>query len=419
MAAKVALEAVFMKSRNRWRVDVPASLNDGKRVRANFKTREAARDFIKKLEGIDEAERKVIDPRLANDANTARERIEAAGLDMTLAEIVAAYVQAKDALNGSGTLLEAAEAFAKTHTARTASKPLGEAVKAFLKFKEGTLRDATEKSYTYTLESVLAPLNDRNLADITVAELVAILGEKKPTARAMHVRNLRTFWSWASKEPRTWASMATVDALEFRKEAGEGEIEIFSPEEVKALLKAAEGYSPHAAVSFALSIFAGVRQAELEKLTWADIREEHVEIGASIAKKGKRRMIPICPTLRAWLDAYTPSDADPSDFITGPNWREVSRAVRRLAGWAVVARILPKQPKPTRGAWPANAPRHTCASVQVATGEPLETLIFAFGHSGGHDLLRRHYVSRMTKKDALAILSTGPKGSKVKLVSAA
>jgi integrase len=417
MRKKHQIEPVFDKSRQRWKLDVPASASDtGKRFRAWFESRQAARDFIG--ESTTEAAA-TIPPSLAMDADTARQRIEAAGLDMTLAEIVAAYVEARDAMKGAGTLLEAARAFSRHHDARTSSKPLGEAVTAFLAFKEGTLRDATRKSYSYSLQSVMAPLNARTLADITVEELVGILGEKKPTARAMHVRNLRTFWSWASKEPRTWSSMTTVNALEFRRDAGEGDIEIFRPEEVKALLKAAEGYSPNAAVSFALSIFAGVRQAELEKLTWSDIREDHVEIGATVAKKGKRRMIPICPTLRAWIDAYTPTDADKADFIVGPNWREVSRAVRRLAGWAVAARILDEQPTPTRGAWPANAPRHTCASVLVATGEPLETLIFAFGHSGGHDLLRRHYVSRLTKKDALAILSTGPRGTKVKLVKVA
>jgi hypothetical protein len=46
-------------------------------------------------------------------------------------------------------------------------------------------------------------------------------------------------------------------------------------------------------------------------------------------------------------------------------------------------------------------------------------LIFKFGHSGGHDLLRRHYVSRLTKKDALAILAIGPGGSKVSNITAA
>jgi hypothetical protein len=51
--------------------------------------------------------------------------------------------------------------------------------------------------------------------------------------------------------------------------------------------------------------------------------------------------------------------------------------------------------------------------VQVAIGTPIDDLTFKFGHSGGHDLLRRHYVSRLTKKDAIAILAIGPNGSKI------
>jgi hypothetical protein len=49
----------------------------------------------------------------------------------------------------------------------------------------------------------------------------------------------------------------------------------------------------------------------------------------------------------------------------------------------------------------------------------LETLTFAFGHSGGHDLLRKHYVSRLTKKDALAILAIGPNGAKIEALAVA
>ncbi len=107
----------------------------------------------------------------------------------------------------------------------------------------------------------------------------------------MHVRNLRVFWAWACKEPRGWANMTVVDALEFRKEAGEGDIVILRPDDVKALLKAAENWNGNAAVAFALSIFAGARQAELERLTWRDGLPEHVEISPGVAKKGKRRLI--------------------------------------------------------------------------------------------------------------------------------
>jgi integrase len=415
MPAKVALEPVFVTERNRWRVDVPGSMTpNGKRVRAHFKSRASARDYIDKISGTNPSA-VAIDPRLASDADTARQRLEAAGLDLTLAEAVAELIEARAALDGCDTILAAARLLRAQHDARIASKSVKDAVAAFTAAKEGTLRDITAKSYSYSLKS-LGSLHDKMLSDVTSDELTSILGEKKPTARAMHLRNLRVFWRWASKEPRGWATMATVDALEFRKEAGEGEIAILHADDVRALLAAAESVSENAAVAYALSIFAGVRQAELERMTWANVLSDHIELGASITKKGRRRLIPISPSLRAWLDAYAVTDTNSkNEPIVGPNWPEYSKACRRLAGWDVAARVLENPPKPTRGVWPANSPRHTCASVLVATGEPLETLIFQFGHSGGHDLLRRHYVGRLSKKDALAILAVGPNGSKLKL----
>ena len=52
MPAKPALEPVFIKARDRWRVDVPASKSsNGKRIRAHFKTRQAARDYIDRIDG--------------------------------------------------------------------------------------------------------------------------------------------------------------------------------------------------------------------------------------------------------------------------------------------------------------------------------------------------------------------------------
>ncbi len=418
MAKKVSLEPVFNTARQRWCVDVPASKSShGKRIRAFFKTRQAARDYIDRIDGPTPAA--VIDPRLANDAETARQRIEVAGLDMTLAEVAAGYIEAVQTLAGSGSLLEAARTFRQQQDARTSSRLMGEAVAAFMDSKDGTLRPRTEQSYRYTLEKTLAPLHEKTLADINTEALADILGSKRATSRALHVRNLRVFWTWACKKPRAWATMDVVDALEYRKDADDGDIVVLRPDDVRALLLAAESWSANAAVAFALSIFAGVRQAELERLTWRHVLSDHIDIGANVAKKGKRRLIPISPTLRAWLDTYTPDNADKEDFIVGPNWTATSCAVRRLAGWDVAARLLDNPPAAARGKWPANAPRHTCASVLAATGEPLETLIFQFGHSGGHDLLRRHYVGRLTKKEALAILSVGPKGRKIPVMTAA
>lgn len=82
----------------------------------------------------------------------------------------------------------------------------------------------------------------------------------------------------------------------------------------------------------------------------------------------------------------------------GSNWRQVDCAVRRLAGWDVSAPLLEESPEATRGRWPQNALRHShasYASYAIAVGIPLETLLFEFGHVGGVEILRKHYLCRV------------------------
>jgi integrase len=415
MATKRKIEPVFDKTRDRWRIDIPATVAaDGKRYKAWFKTRDLAREHLAGINGSAEPTT-AIAPSLAMKADEARAILEPWNLDIVQAarEVAAAL----EVLGDAGSILEAARAYRAIHEARISSKPLGEAVAMYLDSKID-LRDATLKSYRYTLERTFAPLHAQPMADVTTAALEAILAPKAPTARAMHKRTLRVFWKWASILPRQWATMETVDGLEAIRISSDADIEILKPAEVKALLHAAEAEGTGAAAAYAVAIFGGVRMAELGKLTWGDVGEDNIEIGKAISKKHSRRLIPICPSLRAWMDA-TRGDAADNLPIVPPNWIDVSKSVRRRAGWNVAARLLDNPPKPTRGEWPSNACRHTCASVQVAIGTPLDDLTFKFGHSGGHDLLRRHYVSRLTKKDALAILSIGPNGSKISNIQAA
>lgn len=415
MPRKAKIKESFCKIRNRWRVDVSAKKSEtGKRYKGWFTTRDEARDFADKL-NAEESPSPAITPGLAAEADKARGILDPWNLDLVQAarDIAAAL----EVLGDSGSILEAVRAYRLTHEARNASKPLGEAVALYLDARSD-LREATQKSYRYTLERVFAPLHAETMADITTAALEAILTPKAATARAMHKRNLRTFWKWASITPRTWAEMATVDALEAIRVSSDGDIEILSAADTKALLEAAELESPAAAAAYAIAVFGGVRMAELGKLTWGDVGADHIEIGRAIAKKHSRRLIPVCPTLRAWMDA-TRGDAADDLLIIPPNWLDVSKSVRRRAGWDVAARLLKDPKKPTRGSWPSNACRHTCASVQVAIGTPLDELTFKFGHSGGHDLLRKHYVSRLTKKDALAILAIGPNSSTISTIQAA
>lgn len=340
----------------------------------------------------------VLPPRVADDALAAVRLLEPTG----------------------ATLLQAAAAFLSTWTAKNSSCVFSVAVNQYLCARDD-LRETTLKSYCYTLQKVFSLLASSNLAEISTAELQECLKGKGGTSVRMHRRNLSAFWKWACSAPRSWGNMSIVAALEGPRISNDSDIEILKPADVKALLHAAEEEGPSAAAAYAIAVFGGVRMEELKKLKWGNVGEEFIEIGKAVAKKHSRRLVPLCASLKVWLDV-TRGNAETNTPIVPPNWIDISKSVRRRAGWDVAARLLTDQvksgklkamPEVTRGKWPANSCRHTCASVQVAIGTPLEDLTFKFGHSGGHDLLRAHYVSRLTKKDAMAILSIGPDGMQV------
>ena len=415
MPKKSRLQPIYDSKRDRWRLDVPASLSaTGARLRTWFKTRDAAREYIDGITG--EVPSSAIPASLAQEADKARSILKPYDLD--LVQAAREVAEALKELDGAGSILEAAKAYRAVHEARTASKPLGEAVALYLESLEN-LRDATIKSYSYTLQKSLVPIHGKMMADITTKDIEDIFGSRGPVARKMHHRNLKAFWKWSCHEKRGWADMKVVNGLEKVRHSSDEDIQILKPAEVKALLIAAEAESPAAAAAYAIAVFGGLRMAELSKLKWRDIGDDAIEIGRAVAKTHNRRLVPICTTLRAWLDANRGHRADDDVLIVPSNWTDVSKSVRRRAGWDVAARLLKTPTEPTRGAWPSNAPRHTCATVQVAIGTQLTDLVFKFGHTGSHDLLRKHYVGRLSKKDALSILAIGPNGTKVSVIAAA
>lgn len=406
----------FKSTTKGWLVHVPASLSDtGKLSRRYFATRDKAKDFASKLHGSyksDGEKASTLPPRVADDASAATRLLHGTGL--TLRDAAREVTAALEILGDSGTIREAVLAHRARHDARLASKPLGEAVEIYLA-RPTNLEPVTINSYKSTVSKLFEPLHGRMMSDIQVSDMDPLLKDLGATSRAMHIRNFSVFWRWAAKMPREWADVKILEALEYPNSSEEKEIGILNPIEVKALLEAAELDSPAAAASYALAVFAGIRMNEITKLIWADVDEEGVELGPRVTKTKRLRNVPLCPTLTAWLDA-TRGNSKGTDKIVPPNWEDVKKSVRRRAGWDVVDRRLPDEVlhvAPTLGKWKANAPRHTCASVQVAIGTPLSELIFKFGHTEGVDILRKHYVRRLKKKDALAILAIGPNGSTI------
>jgi len=337
-----------------WCLNVPAKFSkSGKRERHFFRTRALADDAAKKFrDERDEfgAQAKAIAPSLAEEATAAAELLKPFGVSV----------------------LEAARIVAEQRRREAASYPADAAAEEWLASCDD-LRSRTVQGYRHIAGKLKAGLGCALLATVDAEALHAALAPAgtPAIAAASYLRRGKVFWNWCAK--RGWCDASLAEKLEMPKQRESREIEILTPAEAEALLRAAEAHFPQAVASYALQLFAGIRAEEVVRLESHHVTLEGIDLPASVTKKGRRRHITPSPALASWLEAYP--------FEPCPNWKRVNDACRRLAGWDVTAEILTKPPEPTRGAWPQNALRHSHASYAVAAGVSLESLLFEFGHS--------------------------------------
>ena len=99
----------------------------------------------------------------------------------------------------------------------------------------------------------------------------------------------------------------------------------------------------------AISVFAGLRSAELQKLDWSEVDLDggHIEVTAKKAKTARRRLVPISENLAAWIQPL----ASRSGPVVPNGLRKRFYAVKARAGLSD---------------WPANAMRHSFASYRLA-----------------------------------------------------
>lgn len=200
-----------------------------------------------------------------------------------------------------------------------------------------------------------------------------------------------------------------VDAPQAKKG---GKIFTLTPTEAAHLLAVAEKHHPEAVASYALQLFAGIRSEEITRLQAHHVSADGIELDEEVTKKGRRRHITPSPTLSAWLARYP--------FQTCSEWEKVNASCRYFAGWKVTPDAATLKAHPlgddyqSRPAWPQNVLRHSHASYAVASGTPIDSLLFEFGHVGKVDVLREHYVGKVSKKSALAYLAIRPGGKRSK-----
>jgi len=114
----------------------------------------------------------------------------------------------------------------------------------------------------------------------------------------------------------------------------------------------------------AIGAFAGLREAEIQRLDWSevDLARGHIEVTAAKAKSAKRRIVPIQPNLAGWLVLY----GSMKGRIVPEGARSKLERVRRAA-------------ELTR--WPVNGLRHSYASYRLAAIHDAPRVASELGHT--------------------------------------
>jgi integrase len=257
--------------------------------------------------------------RQATDALAAFERLQGffqqTGRRVSLLAAVTEYVEASARLNGR-TVPEAIDGYL-ANVASVKRKDIAEAVEEFLQAQAPLTKSAKGQraqlsgKYAYNREIQLrrfaATFQNTAVCDLGkqhVDAFVGSLSELSAKSRNHYRAAVRQFLQWAVRKDFLTVTHRLGEADGLRREhADNGEIEFYTPKEFRALLETAEG--PMRAM-VAIGGLAGLRTAEILRLTWQDVFRVpgHIEITAGKSKTRQRRLVEICPALAAWLEDF-------------------------------------------------------------------------------------------------------------------
>src|SRR4051794_11782158 len=168
--------------------------------------------------------------------------------------------------------------------------------------KPSTVRDARSVIRNH----LLPPFGSRRLEDITeqqVERWARGLGAERPLSNATKRKLIVIFHGVMARACRVYrVPVNPVATVEKPRLAVPGAIDVFSPEEVQALVRAAA--SEQDAAIFLTAAFTGLRQGELVALRWRDVdfAGSYIRVTASYTngelstpKSGKVRSVPMAP----------------------------------------------------------------------------------------------------------------------------
>jgi integrase len=273
------------------------------------------------------------------------------------------------------------------------STTVSELAKMVLDKKRKHAAGETVKHADMYFKRICKVFGDRAVGTVTREEITRWLDKLTANQAKVYTHTANLF------NEAVWRGLITESPMAQMKKPStakrESTVLIYTLAEIRKVLVAAQRDEPDIAAYFAIGAFAGVRSdfkdSELPRLLWSDVRltptpdfpHGHIQIRAEIAKKRKRRLIPIQPNLRAWL---LPHWRDNGQVMPPPKAARTMRdRVFKAAG------VEPKR----------NALRHSYATYRLAaTGDAMLTAR-ELGHPSV-ELVNSTYAELLTYPDEAA-----------------
>jgi len=348
-------------------------------------------------------------PKIAPDVDANLSTLRAAtqalgGLDVPVDAACREYAQARTILGDTGSLLDAARMFRKAAKKGVKVATVPELVEQFLAAMEADgIRGRHLQDTRSRLRRFAADCQIR-IDEVTSADMATWL---RGLGVASRTRNnfrsqLVTFFRWARTEgylPRD----VTTEAELLKTVATTHEIHIFQGDELSRLIdEITQQYvdseeADKRRLRFCLHYvligsYAGVRPHELSRLTDRNIRFDHndIEVRAAQAKRTRRRvhrrLTPLQPNLRAWLE-YAPPETGP---LIGSHTRNHVAAIVKALGIQ----------------WAHDIMRHSFISNAVALTQNVDQVALWSGNS--RKIIYESYLSQRTPAEAEAYFSKMP-----------
>jgi integrase len=315
--------------------------------------------------------------REGHDFASFRDRIGAIGMSMPG---VALFCEGVHAL---GLTLPEALLFLEKHHHGVQKKKLADAINECLAGKrQSGRRKRSVDQFGYVLKSFLKDREDKLCSDITPAEIEAWLHkpELAQQTRKGKLTVLRTFFKWVVR--RGYIHIDPTAKIEkiMVEHSPPG---ILTVEEASRLMAAAQEHCPCFVPYLAACLFAGVRPAEVMRLTWAsfDLDEGSIRIEPAQSKtrsRRSRRIVELEPNAIEWLKF----GKDAGVTIAPRNMKRHFDRVRLLAGIT---------------SWDSDCMRHSYCSYHLPIHGAMKTAANA-GHS--ETVLFNHYRELVKLADA-------------------